>query len=213
MDTNTIVLIVICIVIGALFGGLLGSLGKKPDGGKEKGGRKALLKVWQDPQKSGLVVDMDGKEFSQSVQLNARQRSQLSQLILTLNDWLEARQGTQEPGERLRSRQVTPIEPPLAEKTPRGLNLSPSNVLSNALKADVPRSQLPTESIVGQIDAILQGKLKGSPLQGKAIRLMEVPGVGMVVMVGLERYDQVEQVPDRQIQAVIRAAVREWERG
>lgn len=213
MDTNTILLVVICIVIGFLFGGLFGSLGKRSEGEKGKRGRKALLKVWQETQKSGLVVEVDGKDFTHSVQLNARQRSQLNQLILRLNDWLEAKQMVQGPAERLRPPQARPVEPPVAEKTPRGVSLSPVNVLSNALKADVPRSQLPTESIAEQIDVILQEMLRGSALQGEAIRLMEVPGKGMVVMVGLDKYDQVEDVPNAEIQAVIRAAVKEWERG
>jgi len=40
---------------------------------------------------------------------------------------------------------------------------------------------------------------------------MELPGKGMVVMIGLDQYDSVNDVPDSEIQAVLRAAVKEWE--
>jgi hypothetical protein len=104
------------------------------------------------------------------------------------------------------------LEPAEAEK-PARMSMNPVNVLSNAFKADVPKSQLPTDSIVAQIDAIFQEKLRGSGLQDAGVRLMEVPGKGMVVMVGLEKYEQVGDVPDKQIQALIQAAVGEWEQG
>jgi hypothetical protein len=157
-------------------------------------------------------VALDGKNFHHAVQLNARQRSQLGQLILVLNDWLEARPAAQQPADWVRDMQEPRLEPAEAEK-PARMSMNPVNVLSNAFKADVPKSQLPTDSIVAQIDAIFQEKLRGSGLQDAGVRLMEVPGKGMVVMVGLEKYEQVGDVPDKQIQALIQAAVREWEQG
>jgi hypothetical protein len=40
---------------------------------------------------------------------------------------------------------------------------------------------------------------------------MEWPGMGMVVMIGLEKFENVEDIPDEDIKAAIRAAVKEWE--
>jgi len=71
--------------------------------------------------------------------------------------------------------------------------------------------EAPPRSIAAQIDDILQEKLKDSPLAGRAIRLMELPNRGMVVMVGLNQYDGVEAVPDEEIRNLIRSAVAEWE--
>jgi hypothetical protein len=101
------------------------------------------------------------------------------------------------------------LEQPESPK-PR-LSLNPVNVLTNALKADVPLSKLPTESFVSQINDILQERLKNSPLRGEPIRLMEWPNKGMVVMVGLEHYESVDDVPNEEIRKMIRAAVAEWE--
>jgi len=41
---------------------------------------------------------------------------------------------------------------------------------------------------------------------------MELPNKGLVVMVGLDQYDRVEDVPNPEIRNLIRIAVEEWER-
>jgi len=62
-----------------------------------------------------------------------------------------------------------------------------------------------------QVDEILQKKLQERGLQQRGVRLMELPNKGMVVLIGLEQYATVEEVPDAEIQALIRASVSEWE--
>lgn len=67
-------------------------------------------------------------------------------------------------------------------------------------------------SIAAQVDAILQEKLKGTDLELRGIRLMELPGRGMVVLIGLEQYDTVDDVPFPDIKATLKSAVAEWEK-
>jgi len=90
--------------------------------------------------------------------------------------------------------------------------LSPVNVLARAFQSEVRAPQSPPKSIAAQIDEILQEMLENSTLATRAIRLLELPNKGMVVMVGLEQYEGVDGVPDEEIKKVIRAAVAEWER-
>ncbi len=66
-------------------------------------------------------------------------------------------------------------------------------------------------SIVEQIDAILQTMLEGTPLDNRGIRLQEGPDGGVVVWVGISRYNGVDAVPDPEIKAVIQAAIKAWE--
>ena len=66
--------------------------------------------------------------------------------------------------------------------------------------------------MVGQIDAILQARLAGTPLADKGIRLVESIRGGALVFVGNKSYEGVGEVPDPEIQAVIRAATAEWEK-
>jgi hypothetical protein len=86
------------------------------------------------------------------------------------------------------------------------------SVLARALQADVRNPQPAEKSIAVQIDEILQENLENSPLASRAIRLLELPNKGMVVMVGLDQYAGVDAVPDEEIKTVIRTAVAEWER-
>ena len=93
------------------------------------------------------------------------------------------------------------------------IKMGPLDIIKNTLDADV-RSALKSapKSLAAQVDEILQTKLVGSGLADRGIRIMDTPSADLVVMVGLEKYDGVEAVPDADIQAVIREAVAEWGR-
>jgi hypothetical protein len=65
---------------------------------------------------------------------------------------------------------------------------------------------------VAQIDEILQERLAGTPLAVRGIRLQEAPDGGVIVLVGLQRFEGIDAVPDSEIKAAIRQAVAEWEK-
>jgi len=65
---------------------------------------------------------------------------------------------------------------------------------------------------VEQIDGILQEKLLNSPLRNRGIRLMQTPNGGMTIWVGLEHYTTIDEIPDEEVVAIIRASVQAWER-
>lgn len=67
------------------------------------------------------------------------------------------------------------------------------------------------QSIVEQIDSILQAQIAGTPLVERGIRLQESPEGGVIVWVGINKYEGVTEVPDEQIQAAIRTAISAWE--
>ena len=66
-------------------------------------------------------------------------------------------------------------------------------------------------SIVVQIDEILQAKLESIHLEDQGIRLVEGPDQGMVIEVGLNRYTEIDSVPDERVRQLIRLSVAEWE--
>jgi hypothetical protein len=212
MDINSVLLVAgICIVIGFLLGGMLSSMRKEPGSGSSDHQSSVSLKAWYEPKDNELIVELNGKEYERSAKITPKQRNQINQIILKLNDWL-AYIPIQKQKDGLASTPQTTSQAPVASETvkPR-LSLNPVNMLANALKADVPISQLPTESIVTQIDDILQEKLNNSPLSGEPIRLMEWPNIGMVVMIGLDQYESVDVIPNEEIKNLIRSAVAEWE--
>ena len=92
------------------------------------------------------------------------------------------------------------------------MSMNPIDVFARALQAEVSPSQPFARSIAEQIDEILQEMLENSPLRTRAIRLMELPNKGMVVMVGLNQYEGIDAVPDEDVKHLLRSAVAEWER-
>lgn len=99
--------------------------------------------------------------------------------------------------------------------SPEKVSLNPVEMFARAFKSDGPPP--PPKSIAAQVDEIVQEMLdqpemQNSSLRTKGIRLMELPGKGMVVMVGLEQYAGVEDVPDAEVKQLLKAAVAEWER-
>ncbi len=97
------------------------------------------------------------------------------------------------------------VNPPRIDLV-KGLRLS----LEGQSARKIEESQ--NRSIASQVDEILQEKIKGTVLEQKAIRLMELPGKGMVVLVGLEQYDSLDAVPYPDVQAAIKYCVNEWEK-
>lgn len=66
-------------------------------------------------------------------------------------------------------------------------------------------------SVVDEVNEILQHKLHGSALAGKGIHLMENYNKEIRFWVGLESYNDVEEIPDAEIRRMINEAVKEWE--
>lgn len=105
------------------------------------------------------------------------------------------------------------VKPTPAPKHPdvQPPSLNPITSLRYTLEHEA-KVEKKTPSLVEQVNEILQEKLAGTELEQRGISLMEIPGKGMVVIVGITTYDKVNDVPDETIRAAIRAAVVEWER-
>ena len=66
-------------------------------------------------------------------------------------------------------------------------------------------------SVVDEVNNILQKKLHGSPLAGKGIHLMENHNKEIRFWVGLNSYNDVDEIPDEDVRRIIDESVREWE--
>ena len=66
-------------------------------------------------------------------------------------------------------------------------------------------------SVVDEVNNILQKKLHGSSLAGKGIHLMENHNKEIRFWVGLNSYNDVEEIPDIEVRQIIDMSVREWE--
>jgi hypothetical protein len=163
-----------------------------------------------------LTLDLDGARVDTRT-LSSDQRKRLIEMLNVMRPWLEGKPVTPPPPPQPRSASTPsavspPSTPSAAIQTPQPA-LSPSTPVTprspSIAKEDRPVA--PANSIVGQIDAILQARLEGTPLDERGIFLAQSPEGGVMVYIGLTKYMGVEEVPDAEIKAAIRAAIAEWE--
>ena len=157
-----------------------------------------------------LTLDLDGTRVNTS-SLSPDQRKRLIEMLNVIRPWLENKPAPAPPMMTPPTpSQPTPVSTPAAPKpTAQPIAQTQDRPSSSAAKSDRPA--LPANSIVGQIDSILQEHLVGTPLESRGIFLAQSPEGGVNVYVGLTRYNGVDDVPDAEIKAAIRAAISEWE--
>ncbi len=221
---NSIAVPIIMIVLGVGIGFALGlfvtSLRSEQDDQPEstlqlREGYEEVGRLWQDKQ-GKLLVEVDGKVITHPEELNTQQRRKLSQSMKQLWLWSGgepavkdgvAARDTQDKEESAKPKIPKPDEFP----KPESRRINPLNIFANALRADIPEIPEQNPSIAAQIDEILQEMLAGTDLELRGIRLMELQDQGVVVLVGLDKYPDIESVPDVDIRTIINAAVKEWE--
>jgi hypothetical protein len=199
----------VCVTIGYISGILVS--GQRRDQGEQDASAEDsssqipddAIHIWRDPQKKQLILQMGKRTFHSGEGLPAAERKYMAQLVVYLQKWLGI------PASRVSVPAERTAPSSQSESAPSSPRVDPVKGLASTLQPDTPEP--PPESIVAQIDAILQVKLENTPLQDIGIRLMETPDGGMVVIVGLEQYQDVDSIPDESIKTIIRAAVSEWE--
>lgn len=153
-----------------------------------------------------MTLDLDGERVN-STALNAEQRKRLIEMLNVMRPWLEGKPASvpvpTNPPPQKPIPVSTPSAPPQAVPATRP---TPSIPIK---KKDEPET-IPT-SIVGQINMVLQKNIVNTPLASRGISLMESVTGGVNVYIGVQRYEILDDVPDDEIKAAIRAAIKEWE--
>ena len=170
-----------------------------------------ILNVSKD-ESGQLHLKMDGQRMNPAA-LTAEDRKRIIAVLTQMRPWLET------PASAQPAAQPKPASPPQEARA----RVASSPPESTAVPATEPRPTTPPpvddekdsvtepQSIVAQIDSILQAQIAGTPLLEKGIRLQESPEGGVIVWVGINKYEGVNEVPDEQIQAAIRSAIATWE--
>ena len=235
---NFVTLLLIAIIsvgVGIAVGSLItNAMNARQKNSKPNDGRPAgmleTLRVYRALKTRTMVLQMGEKLYRTPGELDGATRAFLGQQLEALAGWIK-------PSGALKSVQDSAdevdVQAPSLDQKPEGASGSayhpatplnslppddgpkqsynPLDVFARAIRTDSHKSSFPSTSIAAQIDEILQEKLAGRPAEQRAIRLMELPGKGMVVMIGLNHYDGVDAVPDPEVKALIRECVREWE--
>ena len=162
------------------------------------------LGVWR-ARNNNVWLKMDGKRLENKESLEPDQRQRLIGLVLELRPWLE----TSRPAAPLPSAPVQ-ASGPTVTVLPVAQPMDRVGKQKNT-PGDKPAPVL--ESIIQQIDRVLQAKLATSDFKERGVQLLEGPGGIVLVKDGIKSYEGVDAVPDPQVQALIRQAVADWEKG
>ena len=179
-------------------------------------------------ENGSYVLDLDGRRVHPTL-LSQDQRRRLIDMLNIMRPWLEGR--TAPAAAPASSARPTVPPPPVTTPTTLEERLQaigsppppsrpapvpaaspppqPASRPSTIAKEDRPSA--PANSIVSQIDAILQERLAGTPLEERGIFLTQSPEGSVNVYIGLTRYNGIDDVPDPAIKSAIRAAIAEWE--
>jgi hypothetical protein len=150
-----------------------------------------------------LTLDLDGARANTSA-LSTDQRKRLTELLMQMRPWLK------DESKPAPATQAAPL-PSQPAPLPR-ISPTPAARMKEATAVNSDQPAAPPDSIVAQIDSILQARIAGSLLEQRRVFLSQSPEGGVIVHVGLDKYSGVDEVPDAEITSVIRAAIAEWEK-
>jgi hypothetical protein len=173
----------------------------------------SLLKLSLDAHEQPCL-HLDGQQVD-TAHIEPYQRKRLIDLMLIMRPWVEspAVQRQLAPAPAAPTQTASRLAPARVARLAPASVPAPAPAPSPSGTPAIPVAAAPTPTtMVGQIDAILQTNLIGTPLANRGIRLVESPEGGALVVVENDRYAGVGEVPDPQIQATIRAAIADWEK-
>ena len=167
-------------------------------------GRKEAARVWLDEGQSKLVVEMDGKIFHAPDEMMANEKGKFTTLLKDLESW-SAGVSPQTPEPAIPAADVPFLEANPIQKPPKQSLLNSMNEVLH------PKTAQPAEkSLASQVNDVLQEMIAGTPLAQRGLSLSETPEKGLQVMIGLEKYAGIDEVPDEAVRAAIHQAVDEW---
>jgi len=159
-----------------------------------------------------MSLDLDGKRVN-ATSLNVEQRKRLIEMLNVMRPWLEGKPASVPAPTSPPTPQppVTAVQPaPKPSAPPPSIPARQSTPSTPIKKKDEPEAAMPT-SIVGQINMVLQKNIVNTPLASRGISLMESVTGGVNVYIGVQHFEGIDDVPDDEVKAAIRAAITEWE--
>ena len=157
-------------------------------------------------ESGAITLDLDGQPV-EPTSLTPDQRKRLIEMLNIIRPWLEGKPASVPAPASPPPPKPTPVTPPKPAAQP-----TPSTPVSSSSKKDKDdEPETAPTSIVGQINHVLQKNIVNTPLASHGVSLMESLSGGVNVYVGVQRYELIDDVPDEEIRAAIRAAISEWE--
>jgi hypothetical protein len=214
MDFATLFLFLVFFVLGYVVREFIG--GSKKEKPEDDGKGDTVMRFWLDDQQV-QHINLEGKDLSVT-DLAPDERKRLTEVLSVMQKWAQSEEPVKAPAPVVAAAAVaispadeplpTPVE--IREETKPRLDLAKGARMfftDNVARKVEPKPK----TIIDMINDVLQKKLETSPLQSKKIKMEEGPHGEVVVAVGADHYMGVDQVPDPEVQAIIKQAIAEWE--
>ena len=178
-----------------------------------------ILGAWRT-RSNAVWLEMDGKRLENREALQPEQRQRLLNLVLDLRPWLEAARPPasvsanmpQGPAVPVPGSASQPVQPAVPAPVVAPLPIQ-ANQKKGAPAGEEVKQAVALESIIQQIDKVLQATLATSVYKDRGIQLMEGSGGVVIVKDGANQYEGVDAIPDPEVKNLIRQAVTDWEKG
>ncbi|MBT3713802.1 MAG: hypothetical protein HOG15_10670 [Anaerolineae bacterium] len=150
-----------------------------------------------------LKLRIDGEIVEYKSDISTEQQKRLINLVVSLRPWIEGTTKEEKTTPLPADAKISTLQESkyLGEEPEVPIEIDPE--LENVAFANL--------SMVEQIDRVLQKKLQGHPLEKRGIALRSALDGSLLVRVGLEEYEWIDEIPDQPIQDIIREAIAEWE--
>lgn len=162
--------------------------------------------------KKDKTIEMDGAPLTGP--LTPEKKKRLIEIVTYLRPWIE---GGTAPAAAPTPMAVAPQRPlqtpPVPAQTPAASQpVRPVSLFGgSAPKKTDPATEFKLMSMVQQIDTVLQKRIAGTALEPLGIHLQDSPQGGLEVLIGSDKFDGIDEVPNPEVTAAIRAAIAEWE--
>ncbi len=171
-----------------------------------------LIRLWRTAG-GALLVELNGRVLTDIKQASTAQRLEFEAITEQWFKWLGLRfdlpktevKPTPQPTPAV---EPAPVYPPVRPSAPP----RPTAATANASVVTTPQTPVSSDSMVGQIDEILQDMIRNSDQQQHSVKITQDFREGIIVLLDGARYVGVDGVPDPEIKGLIHAAATEWER-
>jgi hypothetical protein len=220
---STPLLLVLVGVAGILIGLLVSTIFKgdtkpNPDENQlpkkyaDKGFAEAA-RLFYSPAAKKAITQLDGDFYPDFDSLTPDQKKRVLRVLQAWQEWSAAAQPVQAAAQSV----VLPTLPDVQSET-ETLKTNRNVPFQQAPKVDPKKVATAVEPIIAkpltifeQINEILDEVIANSPEKNRGIHLVDNGHEGVIVWVGLEKFNGVEEVPYPEVQALIRTAVARWE--
>ncbi len=162
------------------------------------------IQVWYDVKNRKIVPEVKGQLLDLDGDIEEEEKQKLTWLLVDLQERVGLVSDVKKQISEAQGSDDKEVEA-------SEVNFNPIKSFVNYIQADVPKIEEKTDSIPEQINTILQGQIDGTKMKEKGITVVELPGKGLVFMVGIDLYEDIEKIPNKNIQKVIKKAVKTWE--